>query len=111
MQIDYFYFDLKTCNRCQESDKNLTQALKELGLKIKVNKHKLSGHEEDVEGFGHVVSPSIFVNGKDIFSKVETSSCDECSQICETSVACRAESEESDSFSKSNLKKAIRDLI
>ncbi|MDP1743417.1 MAG: DUF2703 domain-containing protein, partial [Candidatus Amesbacteria bacterium] len=72
-----------------------------------LKKHKLNDHQEYEEGFGNVDSPSLFVDGKDIFKKVETSQCDECSQICGKSVGCRAESEESDSFSKGNIKKAI----
>lgn len=111
MQIDYFYFDLQTCNRCQESNKNLSLALKELSLKVKVRKHKLNNHEEDIEGFGHVVSPSIFVNGKDIFQKVETSLCNECSRICGSSVQCRAESETNNSLSKKRIKQAIKNLV
>lgn len=111
MQIDFFYFDLQTCNRCQETDNNLTEALKELDLKIKIHKHKLCDHEEDVQGFGHVVSPSIFVNGKDIFPKVEKSSCSECSDLCGSSVECRAESDGNNSFSKKKIKEAIESLI
>lgn len=111
MQIDFFYFDLQTCNRCKETDKNLREAIKELGLKVKIRKHILNDHEEDVKEFGHVVSPSIFVNGKDIFLSVETSSCSECSDLCGSSVTCRAESGENDSFSKKKIKEAIKKLI
>lgn len=107
MQIDFFYFDLNTCGRCKETEVNLTDVLKELGLLTRLKTHKLKDHREYVKGFGDVVSPSIFVDGKDIFKKVETSQCDECSQICGKSVGCRAESKESDSFSKDNIKKAI----
>lgn len=107
MQIDFFYFDLQTCNRCQETDKNLTEALKELGLTFRINKHRLNKHEEDVKGFGHVVSPSIFINGKDIFQKVKTSSCNQCSNLCGSSVKCRAESDKNDAFSKKKIKEAI----
>lgn len=111
MHIDFFYFDLQTCNRCKETDKNIHEAIKELGLKVKIRKHILNDHEEDVKGFGHVVSPSIFVNGKDIFSHIKTSSCSECSDLCGASVTCRAESGENDSFSKKKIKEAIKKLI
>lgn len=107
MQIDFFYFDLNTCGRCQKTEINLTEALKELGLLANLRKHKLKDHQEYVEEFGNVVSPSIFVDGKDIFKKVKTNQCDECSQICGKSVGCRVESKKSDSFSKENIKKAI----
>ncbi len=107
MQIDFFYFDLNTCGRCKETKVNLTNALKGLDLLTNLKTHKLKDHQEYVEGFGNVVSPSIFVGGKDIFKKLETSQCDECSQICGKSVECRAESEESNFFSKESIKKAI----
>ncbi|MEK7164266.1 MAG: DUF2703 domain-containing protein [Patescibacteria group bacterium] len=107
MQIDFFYFDLNTCSRCKQTKLNLTNVLNELGLLTNLKMHKLNDHQEFVEGFGSVVSPSIFVDGEDIFKKVETSKCDECSQICGDSVSCRAESDESDSFSKESIKKAI----
>lgn len=107
MQIDFFYFDLNTCGRCKETEANLIHVLKELDLLDNLKMHKLNDHQEYVEGFGNVVSPSIFVDGKDIFKKVETSQCNECSQICGKSVGCRAESGESDSFSKESIKKAI----
>lgn len=110
MHIDFFYYNLQTCTRCQDTYHNLTQALQELNVRIKIHKHKLHDHEEDVKGFGHVVSPSIFVNGKDIFLSVETSSCSECSDLCGASVDCRAESDENDSFSKRNIKEAIKGL-
>ncbi len=107
MQIDFFYFDLNTCGRCKETKSNLVDAIGELGLVTNLRTHKLNDHQEYVEGFGNVVSPSIFVDGKDIFKKVETSQCDECSQICGKSVGCRAESEDSDSFSKEKIKTAL----
>lgn len=107
MQIDFFYFDLNTCGRCMETEVNLTNALKELDLLTKLKTHQLNDHQEFVEGFGNVVSPSIFVDKKDIFKQVITSQCNECSQICGKSVRCRAKSEENDTFSKDNIKKAI----
>lgn len=107
MRIDFFYFDLNTCGRCKETQSNLTDALKELGLLANLKMHKLKDHQEYVEGFGVVISPSIYVDRKDIFKKVNTSQCNECSQICGKSVGCRAESEKSDSFSKENIKRSI----
>lgn len=111
MQIDFFYFDTQVCKRCQETEKNLIEALRELDLKTKVRRHKLNDHEEDVKGFGHVISPSIFVNNNDILKKVETSSCGECSDIRGISVECRAESGENDTFSKKKIKEAIENFI
>ncbi len=109
--IDLFYFDMQSCQRCKETDRNLQDAINELGAKVKLIKHKLEDHEEYVEGFGKVVSPSIFLNGRDIFSKTNVSSCNECSNLCGQSVNCRAESEESDPFTKSSIKKTISELL
>ncbi len=108
MQIDFFYFDLNTCGRCKMTEENLIEALGELDLLANLQMHKLRDHQEYVEGFGSVISPSIFVDKKDIFKKVNTSQCDECSQICGDSVKCRAESEENNAFSKESIKKAIQ---
>lgn len=111
LRIDFFYFDMQSCQRCKDTDRNLQDAISELGIKVKIKKHKLQDHEEYVEGFGEVVSPSIFLNGKDIFSKTNTSSCDECSDLCGKSVNCRAESDDSDPFTKGGIKKAILEVI
>ena len=109
--VDFFYFDMQSCQRCKETDQNLQEAINELGTKVKLVKHKLEDHEEYVEGFGRVVSPSIFLSEKDIFSKTNTSSCDECSDLCGKSVNCRAESDDSDPFTKDAIKKAISGLL
>lgn len=110
-RIDFFYFDMQSCKRCMETDRNLQDAINELGSKVKIVKHKLEDHEEYVEGFGNVVSPSIYLNGKDIFPKTNTSSCGECSNLCGKSVNCRAESDDSDPFTKKVIKKAISELL
>lgn len=110
-QIDFFYFDKQTCLRCKETERNLRDALSELGVNIKVIEHRLEGHEQDVRDFGKVISPSIFFNGKDIFPKTSTTLCGECSNICGKSVNCRAESDKSDQFTKRAIKKAILDLL
>lgn len=110
-RIDFFYFDMQFCQRCKETGRNLQNAIRELGVQVTIKKHKLKAHEEYVEGFGKVVSPSMFLNGKDIFSKTNTSSCDECSSLCGKSVHCRAESEESDPFTKKGIRKAISEAI
>ena len=106
-KIDFFYFDKQTCQRCRETERNLRDALGELGINIRIIEHLLEDHKQDVEGFGKVISPSIFFNGKDIFSKTSTSLCGECSDICGKSVKCRAQSDKSDQFTK----KAIQTLL
>lgn len=110
-RIDFFYFDMQSCQRCKETGQNLQNAIRELGAQVTFTKHKLKTHEEYVEGFGKVVSPSIFLNRKDIFPKTNTSSCDECSDLCGRSVNCRAESEDSNTFTKRGIKKAISEAI
>lgn len=110
MQIDYFYYDLSICSRCKKTAQNLDNAIKELGLNVTVKKHQLKDHQEYVDGFGNVISPSIFVDGKDIFEEIKTSSCGECSQLCGESVSCRSESEDSGSFAKYNIKLALEKL-
>lgn len=110
-RIDFFYFDMESCQRCKVTDRNLQDAIDELEAKVKIVKHKLRNHEGYVKGLGKVVSPSIYLNGKDIFPKTKTSSCDECSDLCGKSVDCRAESDNSDPFIKDTIKKAISELL
>jgi len=110
-RLDFFYFDMQSCQRCKITDHNLQDAIDELEAKVKIVKHKLRDHEEYVEGFGKVVSPSVYLNGKDIFPKTNTSSCGECSDLCGKSVDCRAESDDSDPFTKDAIKKAISGLL
>ena len=107
MQIDFFYFDLNTCDRCKRTEASLIAALKELYLLPHLRSHKLRNHQEYVRGLGNVVSPSVFVDRKDIFEELKISQCAECSQICGKSVGCRSESEDENSFSKENIKKAL----
>lgn len=107
MQIDFFYFDFNTCARCKETESNLTEALKELGLLPSLRTHKLRNHQEYVKGFGNVVSPSVFVDRKDIFEELKISQCSECSQICGKSVGCRSGLEDGNSFSKEHIEKAL----
>lgn len=109
-QIDFFYFDKQTCQRCKETEHNLRDVLSELGTDIKIIEHQLENHEQVVEGFGKIISPSIFFNGKDIFPKASISPCGECSNICGKSVNCRAESDKNDQFTKRAIKEAILDL-
>lgn len=106
-KIDFFYFDKQTCQRCRETERNLRDVLNKLGMDTKVVEHKLEGHEQEIEGFGKVMSPSIFLNGKDIFSKTNVSPCGECSDIRGKSVNCRAESDKNDQFTKRAIKKAV----
>ncbi|MBI3620437.1 DUF2703 domain-containing protein [Candidatus Roizmanbacteria bacterium] len=110
-RVDFFFFDMQSCQRCKETNRNLQNALDELVVKVKVVKHKLKSHEEYVDGFGKVISPSIFLNGKDIFSETNTSSCNECSDLCGKSVNCRAGCGESSQFTKKEIKKTISELL
>lgn len=102
---------MQSCRRCKDAGRNLQDAVRELGGKFTINKYKLKDHEEYVKGFGKVVSPSIFLNGKDIFPKINTSSCDACSDLCGKPVTCRAESDDSDTFTKAGIKQAISEAI
>lgn len=80
MKIDYLFLDLETCPRCKTTDQVLDELIRELGLKIKVNKIKIR-NEQQARKYGFVASPTILVNGKDI-APIETNYCGACSAFC-----------------------------
>lgn len=108
MRIDYLFLDREACPRCKSTDQVLDEVLRELGLKIKVNKIKIES-ERQAKKYGFVASPTILINGRDIVP-IETNYCGPCSALCGCGTQCRT-------FSYKNIrsdsipKKLIRDKI
>lgn len=93
--IEYLYLDLQTCNRCIGTDAVLdevmavlTPALKLAGYEVEYSKIEMEAPEL-ARQFQFVSSPTIRVNGWDIFQSVDENSCDCCSEISGADVDCR----------------------
>lgn len=93
--IDFLYLDLNTCDRCQETETNLDEAVsifsevsKCLNYKVIVNKINVNTKElAEVHRFES--SPTIRVNGRDILGAIKENSCSACSAISGQETACR----------------------
>ena len=95
LRIEYLYLDLKTCDRCMDTDKLLDEvvevlkpALQLAGYEVRYRKHEMST-EQIAQKFEFVSSPTIRVNGRDIFDVVEND-CGCCGDIAGVAVDCRA---------------------
>lgn len=94
--VEYLYLDLKTCDRCIGTDAVLdevvallTPVLELAGYSVEYRKTEMTS--ADVARQYHFLSsPTIRVNGQDIFHTVLETSCGCCSEISGTDVACRA---------------------
>jgi len=95
LNIDFLYLDLSVCERCQGTDNNLDEAIKDVskvlaaaGFEIKTNKVNITTKELAIK-YEFVSSPTIRINGKDIAVDVKESTCKECGDLCGDSVDCR----------------------
>lgn len=93
--VEYLYLDLKTCDRCIETDNvldevmlTLTPALKLAGCEVEYRKIEMETAEL-AEHYRFLSSPTIRVNGQDICKSVAENSCGCCSDISGTDVDCR----------------------
>jgi NAD-dependent dihydropyrimidine dehydrogenase PreA subunit len=93
--VEYLYLDLNTCNRCIGTDavlddviSTLTPALKLAGYMVEYKKIEMKSADIATK-YKFLSSPTIRVNGRDICSSVDESSCNCCSDISGTDVDCR----------------------
>ena len=93
--IDYLYLDLKTCDRCigtvavlDEVLDTLRPTLELAGYQVLCQKREIS-NAELAEKYHFRSSPTILVNGQDIFGTVVESDCGCCGEIAGTQVDCR----------------------
>ena len=93
--VEYLSLDLNTCDRCAGTDKVLEQVLVILkpaldlaGYEIDYRKYEMAT-AETARQYRFESSPTIRVNGKDIFGTVIESRCGCCGDIAGTEVDCR----------------------
>ena len=95
LRIEYLYLDLNTCDRCMGTDAVLDEvvavlrpALELAGYAVEYQKREMATPEL-AEQYHFLSSPTILVNGQDIFGAVQESSCGCCGEIAGTGVDCR----------------------
>ena len=95
IKIEYLYLDLHTCARCVGTDSVLEDVIKVLtpafalaGYRISYRKTEIAT-EEDAILHRFVSSPTIRVNGKDIWNSVQENNRGCCGDIAGTQVNCR----------------------
>lgn len=95
LHIEFLYLDLTQCERCQGTESNLEEALRDVsavlhgaGYEVKLDKINVDTRELAVR-HRFVSSPTIRVNGHDIAMDVRESNCTDCGDLCGDSVDCR----------------------
>jgi hypothetical protein len=97
LDIDFLYLDLSVCERCQDTESTLEDAIEEVarvlettGVEVALNRIHVTSEEQAV-ALGFLVSPTIRVNGRDIQMNFRESPCDSCGTLCECEggVSCR----------------------
>ena len=96
VRIDYLYLDMKTCDRCIATAAVLDEVLDTLrptlelaGYQVLCQKREIT-NAQLAEKYHFRSSPTILVNGQDIFGSVVESDCGCCGDISGTQVDCRA---------------------
>ena len=95
LQIQYLYLDLHTCKRCIGTDAVLDEVVEELRPALKLAGYKIEYSKKEMttvqlaEQYHFLSSPTILLNGNDIFGKVEENDCGCCGDIAGTAVNCR----------------------
>ena len=95
LRIEYLYLDLQCCDRCIGTDivleeviEGLRPALELAGYAVEYRKIEMTTARL-AEKYGFLSSPTILVNGVDIFGTIRESDCGCCGEIAGTEVDCR----------------------
>ena len=93
--VNYLYLDLQTCDRCIGTDSildevmlTLNPALEIAGYEVEYKKIQMDTAEL-AQQYRFLSSPTISVNGRDIFQAISENNCGCCSEISGTNVDCR----------------------
>lgn len=95
IKIEYLYLDLKTCDRCVGTDAVLDEVVEALRPALELAGYQLSYRKQEVytveiaASYRFLSSPTILVNGQDIFDTITESDCGCCGDIAGVQVDCR----------------------
>lgn len=95
VKIDYLYLDLNTCERCIDTDKVLEEALKVIQPILEFIDYEITYQKIEIQSIDYaekyhfLSSPTIRVNGLDIYSSVSETKCECCSNISGNDITCR----------------------
>ncbi len=94
--LEYLYLDLQTCERCMSADKVLDSVVELLrpvmdaaGYRMEYRKI-LVENEEIAKEYCFRSSPTILLNGEDVFGEIIENDCGCCSDIAGMGIKCRA---------------------
>lgn len=95
LRIEYLYLDLSCCDRCIGTDAVLEKVLRVLRPALELAGYAVEYRKIEMatarlaEKYGFLSSPTILVNGVDIFGTIRESDCGCCGDIAGTEVDCR----------------------
>lgn len=93
--IDFLYLDLSCCQRCQGTELALMQALDQSADQLRLEGYEIALNKVNITSetlaIAHrfISSPTIRVNGVDIADDLQENTCEDCGDLCGTSVECR----------------------
>lgn len=95
LQIEYLYLDLHTCDRCIGTNVVLKEVIDTLSPVLSMAGYEVDYKECEMttiqiaEQYHFLSSPTIRVNGRDIFGEIKESDCGCCGEIAGTNIDCR----------------------
>lgn len=95
LQIEYLYLDLNTCDRCIGTDAVLEEVIEVLRPALELAGYAIDYQKREMstptlaEQYRFLSSPTILVNGQDIFGTVQESVCGCCGEIAGVDIDCR----------------------
>lgn len=93
--VEYLYLDLKTCDRCIGTDQVLDEVMGAITPALQLSGYRVENRKVEIdspelaEKFKFMSSPTIRINGRDIFGEVKENRCGCCGEISGTDVDCR----------------------
>lgn len=95
LDIDYLYLDMTSCSRSMLGSAALDEALKECAPVLKTLGYRVRARRVNIstvflaEYFNFSSSPTILVNGIDIFHSAQEEFCPDCSRVGNVDMRCR----------------------
>ena len=95
VELELFYLDLDTCEPCQGAQTTVHEAAQQLQTNLQQTGRTMSVHAvrlddaEQAAALGIVSSPTVRVNGADVYLPVEQDHCPTCSAIADVPIDCR----------------------